>query len=153
MTFTTSSALVGHLVAVLAERRRALKLVQIEVDAKLGWADGLTAKYEAGMRAPTIQALTWWAEALGMKITLGERGGTRLMKRAIIRVHLEAGFTQRQIKAVTGASEHTISSVLRESKLHRPRGRRSKRLAKSKDATCISALCSAAPSNSCDGEA
>lgn len=70
MTFTSSPALVGHLVAALTERRRALGMKAREVDERAGFTDSLCEKYECGIRVPSIQALTWWAQALGTKIGL-----------------------------------------------------------------------------------
>lgn len=134
MTFTSSAALVGHLVAALTERRRALGIKQRELDDKAGFTDGLCEKYEAGVRVPSVQALTWWASALGLALTFAESVVPRDIKRAIIAVHIQAGRTQRQIKTLTGASEHTISKVRHCMKVHRSRARKPRNTRKSRDA-------------------
>lgn len=103
MTFTNSPALIADLVSRLAARRRALNKQQPEqwsqtaLDAKLGWADGLTSKYEAAMRLPSLQALTWWAQALGVDLNLDAPKATREEKRAAALTFMSNGATVRDV--------------------------------------------------------
>lgn len=100
MTFTSSAALVGHLVAALAERRRALGIKQRELDDKAGFTDGLCEKYEAGVRVPSVQALTWWADALGVKLGIVEAVRAvepREAKKAAALVLLSNGHALRKV--------------------------------------------------------
>ena len=45
-------------------------LTQMEVDGKLGVADRLVAKWECGLRIPTMYSFALWAEGLEMDVTL-----------------------------------------------------------------------------------
>lgn len=51
-------------VSQLRDRRQALGLSQLQLDARIGWALGQAGKYECFMRRPTVQALAEWAQAL-----------------------------------------------------------------------------------------
>lgn len=112
MTFSTSPALVGRLVAELAERRKERGWSQIEVDHRLGWADGLTGKYEAGIRLPTLAALTWWADALGLRLGFegAERQPTdREALKGLALARLAAGATVREVAADIEVAPSTVS--------------------------------------------
>lgn len=56
-----------EMVAQLVARRKQLRLVGLEVDARGGFAECLTAKWECGMRVPSAFNLMNWAEALGCR--------------------------------------------------------------------------------------
>lgn len=125
MTFTPSAFLVGRLVAALAERRQRLGLSQVEANMRIGWADGLLSKYEAGIRIPSIQALTWWAASLGLALGLVEQPGDprappkpRAAKRATISLMLADGLSYSEIRRRTGASRATIARVSKVNRLY-----------------------------------
>lgn len=116
MTFTSSAALVGHLVAALAERRRALGVRQRELDDKAGFADGLCEKYEAGVRVPSVQALTWWADALGLKLAFNVCGHSlpdRMLQRGLALAHLSNGRSVSQTARMLGIPKQTVSYWLK----------------------------------------
>jgi len=54
----------------LVARRKQLKLTGLAVDARIGCAEHLSAKWECGMRAPSAFNLMCWAEALGCEWVL-----------------------------------------------------------------------------------
>lgn len=112
MTFTSSPALVGRIVAALTERRKLLKLSQEDVDAKVGW-ERLTGKYEAGIRVPSIQALTFWADSLGCQIGLltdpQSELGARDLKKAAALVHLSNGRGIRQTARMLSLPHQTVA--------------------------------------------
>lgn len=113
MTFTSSAALVGHLVAALAERRRALGIKQRELDDKAGFTDGLCEKYEAGVRVPSVQALTWWADALGCKLGISTdepRLAARDYQRAMALLHLSNGLKIRHVARMLNLPPSTVFS-------------------------------------------
>lgn len=58
------------MVAQLVARRKELGLTGLDVDAKIGCAEHLVAKWECGMRAPSAFNLMCWAEALGCQWVL-----------------------------------------------------------------------------------
>ena len=59
-----------EIVSQLIARRKALGLNQEDVDHKIGWADRLTGKLEAGHRRASQRLLAEWAEALGVSVKL-----------------------------------------------------------------------------------
>lgn len=69
-----------QLVGILRGRREALGVSQGELDDRVGWADGYSAKLEAPDRkygrrvAWGISAfLNWWLEALGLTLVLMDK--------------------------------------------------------------------------------
>ena len=50
--------------------RKKLKISQLEMDEVLGVAKGLVSKWECGIRKPSGWLFCYWADALGMQITL-----------------------------------------------------------------------------------
>ena len=58
--------MVGQLVA----RRKELGQTGLAVDARIGCAEHLVAKWECGMRSPSAFNLLCWAEALGCEWVL-----------------------------------------------------------------------------------
>ena len=71
----------GDLVDALRDRREALGLTVMDLDARAGWSDGLTTKLENWHRkwgrgaGPVILPL--WLEALGMVMVLAESSAPR----------------------------------------------------------------------------
>jgi transcriptional regulator with XRE-family HTH domain len=57
-------------VQTLRQRRKSLGLSQEEVNARIGMAENLVAKWETGVRTPSPQAFWWWAEALGCRLSV-----------------------------------------------------------------------------------
>lgn len=56
--------------AYLIQRRNDLGLSQSDLDARIGWADGLTAKYEAATRCPRFETVELWLQGLDIRIEL-----------------------------------------------------------------------------------
>lgn len=62
----TYSERLKWLIFTLANRRKDLGLVQMDIDERLGVTTGLCAKWEGGFRTPTVFNLHCWCEALGL---------------------------------------------------------------------------------------
>ena len=69
----TEKRYADDLVTQLKKRRYQLGLPQAALDARIGCATGLVAKWETGNRKPTAFNLYCWAEALGCKLKLEVR--------------------------------------------------------------------------------
>lgn len=78
------------LIEKLVRRRHRLLLSQVDLDTRVGWALGLTAKLECGMRFPSPFFLTVWADALGADLLVVPR---ELAERPDGTVQLEFAFT------------------------------------------------------------
>jgi len=61
--------------ATLAARRKALKLSQAEVAARLGLSQNRLSELEARPETLTVEQLLALANALGLELALGERRG------------------------------------------------------------------------------
>lgn len=61
---------VGLLMRRLARRRKALGISQTEMDMEIGCANGLVSKWECGTRNISPVMLGWYAEALGVELTI-----------------------------------------------------------------------------------
>lgn len=68
------------LVALLRSRREALGIPQQDLDCRIGWADGYTAKLESfgrscGRRAAWgfTATLSWWLESLGLALVVMDK--------------------------------------------------------------------------------
>jgi len=116
------------LIDALIERRRSLGLSQLDVDRRAGWAVGLCAKYECGMRTPGMIPISIWAEALNAHLivhtdevpntssvtaahvlrTLEPRGVT--LKLAENLVQLEHR-TVKEVKKLVETARHLAQSV------------------------------------------
>lgn len=59
-----------QLIEQLVHRRKALGITQWEVNFRIGCADSLVAKWEAGHRYPNTRHLLLWADALGVRLTV-----------------------------------------------------------------------------------
>mgnify|MGYP007100075631 CR=1 FL=1 len=70
MTLTATPEILGPLIDMLRNMRVARGLSQLDVDERAGWSSGLTAKYECGVRVPTVMALRFWANALGGQLAV-----------------------------------------------------------------------------------
>lgn len=68
-TITTPS----HIGAILATRRKHLKLSQTEVAEKVGLSQNRLSVLEANPAALDTKKLLAWLNALGLEMTLGER--------------------------------------------------------------------------------
>ena len=66
----STTAFFHPLLEQLKQRRIELGLTQMEVDGKLGVADRLVAKWECGLRIPTMYSFSLWAEGLEMDVIL-----------------------------------------------------------------------------------
>jgi len=60
----------AEMVKQLVARRKELGLSGLAVDARVGSAEYLTAKWECGMRSPSAFMLQCWARALGCRWAL-----------------------------------------------------------------------------------
>lgn len=60
------------LIDKFVERRRHMGLSQRDVDHRIGCADGLTSKWECGIRTPTPRSFAEWARALEVVFQLIE---------------------------------------------------------------------------------
>jgi len=63
-------AFASQLIHQLAQRRYALGLSQLDVDARIGAPDGQVAKWESGYRKPTAYNLFCWAQALNCTVSI-----------------------------------------------------------------------------------
>jgi transcriptional regulator with XRE-family HTH domain len=61
---------VGVVLRRLARRRKALGISQTEMDSIIGCAAGLVSKWECGVRNISPVMLGWYAEALGVELTI-----------------------------------------------------------------------------------
>ena len=61
------------LVRQLARRRARRRVSQTDLDVLAGWATGLAAKFECGMRYPSPFFLTVWCDALGADLVIQPR--------------------------------------------------------------------------------
>jgi hypothetical protein len=69
--------------AVMRGYRERLHLPQDEIDHRVGWADGYTAKAEAPGReygrAVTVGSFVDWAQAMGLKVVLLDAEGAETL--------------------------------------------------------------------------
>lgn len=66
-------------IQAFVRRRKELGLSQMELDNRIGVAEGLVAKWESGSRRPTLYNAWCWAVALGavgFHLTFPEPDGT-----------------------------------------------------------------------------
>lgn len=61
---------VGLLMRRLARRRKALGISQTTMDHIIGCANGLVSKWECGVRNISPVMLGWYAEALGVELSI-----------------------------------------------------------------------------------
>ena len=62
---SSSEGFRAELIQQFVVRRRALGISQMELDHRIGVAEGLVAKWESGARRPTLYNAWCWAKALG----------------------------------------------------------------------------------------
>ncbi len=59
-----------ELVALLAARRKAMEISQIEMNDRIGWPDGYLSTIECFSRQAKWSTMTEWAQALGVNILM-----------------------------------------------------------------------------------
>jgi len=70
MPLPPESKFAESLINQFVEARKLKGFTQSQIDQKIGVADGLVAKWEAGIRRPTLFNAFCWAESLGVKLNL-----------------------------------------------------------------------------------
>jgi HTH-type transcriptional regulator/antitoxin HipB len=58
----------------LRERRKALKLTQVEAARRIGIRQGTLSDYERGVKSPSLEMAHRWAQALGADLLVVPRG-------------------------------------------------------------------------------
>lgn len=61
------------LISALRQRREELKLSRRALSLRLGYSAETVRHWEDGQNHPSFRSLHDWAQALGMKITLGRK--------------------------------------------------------------------------------
>lgn len=57
-------------IAIMAERRRQLKISQATLSSRMGYSDNLVAQWESFGKSPTGFNLACWAQSLGLQLTV-----------------------------------------------------------------------------------